>query len=235
MDHPRAPRYLRLFHWLYARRWQLLALFLGVLIPLWIFGALAEEILEQEVFAFDAPILLLMRRLATPWLDQFMLLCSRLGFAYGVVPLDILILLLLLGRRRWGQALFWALAVGGAALLNVFAKSAFGRVRPDLWVSIAPETSFSFPSGHAMASMALVAALVVLLWPTRWRWPTLALGGLFVALVGLSRVYLGVHYPSDILAGWTASLAWVAGLSNVLYGRSPRYSGSRHDRSNVRA
>jgi len=124
----------------------------------------------------------------------------------------------LAARRRRGDAFFWGLAVGGAALLNVAAKYSFGRSRPDYWLSIAPETTFSFPSGHAMQTMALVAALVVLVWPTKARWPVLILGGSFVLLVGLSRVYLGVHYPSDIVAGWAAASAWVVGLSIVLYG-----------------
>jgi undecaprenyl-diphosphatase len=136
-----------------------------------------------------------------------------------VIPIGLLVLLLFVRRRRWGDALFWGLAVGGAGVLNFAAKQLFERIRPNLWLSIAPETTYSFPSGHAMGSMALVAALVVLLWPTRWRWLTLLVGSFFVLMVGLSRVYLGVHYPSDIVAGWTASLAWVVGVSVVLYGR----------------
>lgn len=66
----------------------------------------------------------------------------------------------------------------------------------------------SFPSGHAMGSATLAAAVVMLLWRTRWRWPALVLGVCFAVWVGASRVYLGVHYPSDILAGWTAALTW---------------------------
>jgi len=197
----------------------LIILFVGVLIPLWIFGQLAEDVIDRDQFGFDEPILLFMYNNATPLFDQIMLFFSLIGYRFGVVPVDILVFLFFLQRRRWGDLLFWGIAVGGAALLNLGAKYSFGRVRPDLWLSIAPETTFSFPSGHAMGSMALVAAVVVLTWPTRWRWLTLILGSIFVFMVGVSRVYLGVHYPSDILAGWAASLAWVIGVSMVLYGR----------------
>jgi undecaprenyl-diphosphatase len=209
----------RIWLWLRRRQWLLLVLFVGVLIPLFVFGELAEDVAEREQFFFDDPILLFMHRQATPWLDNAMLFFSLIGDRFGVIPADIGIMLLLLWRRRWGDALFWSLAVGGAAVLNLAAKQSFGRIRPELWLSIAPEKTFSFPSGHAMESMAFVAALAVLTWPTRWRWPVLLLGSLFVLLVGLSRVYLGVHYPSDIVAGWAASLAWVLGVSIILYGR----------------
>jgi membrane-associated phospholipid phosphatase len=199
--------------WLYRQRWPVLVLFFGVLVPLLVFGKLAGDVAEQEVFSFDKPILLFIHSLSTPFLDKIMLAFSALGYLFGVVPLDIGIFLCFLWCRRWGDAVFWGLAIGGAALLNVIAKSAFGRIRPDLWLSIAPEVTFSFPSGHAMGSMALVTTLAVLAWPTRWRWVSLIVGGLFVFMVGLSRSYLGVHYPSDILAGWAASLAWVLGVS----------------------
>lgn len=195
--------------WLYRRCWSLLLVFLLILLPLYLFGRLADGVVEEDVFFFDRPILLLARSLANPTLDQVMVTLSRIGYAWGVIPFDIGLLILLCLRKRWSKAVIWALSVGGAALLNVIAKTIFGRVRPDLWLSIEPETSLSFPSGHAMGSMALVAALVALMWPTRWRWLVLFTGTLFVFGVSLSRIYLGVHYPSDILAGWMASLAWV--------------------------
>ncbi len=165
----------------------------------------------------DRDFLLSLHAHATPQFDQIMLFFSLIGSRVGVVPVDVMVFLILAMMRRWGDALFWGLAVGGASLLNAAAKHTFQRVRPDLWPSIAPETTYSFPSAHAMQTMALVAALLVLLWPTRWRWPTLIAGAAFVVLVGLSRVYLGVHYPTDVLGGWAASLAWVIGLSIVFY------------------
>ncbi|MBB4636579.1 undecaprenyl-diphosphatase [Longimicrobium terrae] len=206
-----------------ARRWRiLLALFAGVLLPLLGFGMLANDVMEHEGLFWDAPILHFVHDQSTPALDRFMLFMSAIGYAWGVVPAVPVLFIILMAYRRRGDALFFALAVGGAGLMNRGAKLFFRRTRPALWTSIAPETSFSFPSGHAMGSMALAAAVVALLWPTRWRWPAIVVGGAFTFLVGLSRVYLGVHYPSDVLAGWSASLAWVVGVSFVAYGRAAK-------------
>lgn len=188
--------------------WQLVLVFAGLLLPLWGFAELADEVMEGEPFAFDEPILLFAQQLADEGLDRLFLLASNLGHEWGVVPADILLVLglFLAGRRR--QGLFAGIALAGSGLLNIAAKQAFARDRPTLWASIAPEHNFSFPSGHAMGSMTLATVLVLLCWPTRWRWPVLAAMLVFVPLVGFSRVYLGVHYPSDILAGWAAALAW---------------------------
>lgn len=190
--------------------WRLVLVFVGLLLPLWGFAELADEVLDGEPFAFDEPILLFAREAATAGLDQLFMLASKLGYEWGVVPVDILLVLGLALARRPRDGLFAGVALAGSALLNIAAKQAFARDRPTLWESIAPEHNFSFPSGHAMGSMTLAMVLVLLCWHTRWRWPVLAAAALFVVLVGLSRVYLGVHYPSDILAGWTAALAWTA-------------------------
>lgn len=189
-------------------RLRLLLLFAGLLLPLWGFAELAEDVLEGEGFAFDVPLLRFAHAVGNDGLDRFLLVVTHLGYEWFVVPFDVLLVLWLAVRRRVREGLFAALALGGSALLNVAAKQAFARVRPDLWASLAPEQSFSFPSGHAMGSMTLAWVAVLLAWRTRRRWPVLLLAVPFALLVGLSRVYLGVHFPSDILAGWAAASMW---------------------------
>ncbi|MFT4247317.1 MAG: phosphatase PAP2 family protein [Pseudomonas sp.] len=212
-------------HWLRDNAWRLVLLFAGVLLPLGVFVALADEVHAFEDFFFDEPLLWRMRGVASPGLDAFFVGISRLGYQYGVIPLDILIVLVLLALRRWREASFAAFGFAGSALLNLGAKHFFQRQRPSLWESIAPESTFSFPSGHAMGSMTLAVVVVALAWWTRWRWPVTGLAGLFALLVGVSRVYLGVHYPSDILGGWSAALIWVVGLYLVMFRgtRRPRW------------
>lgn len=188
--------------------WRLLLVFIGLLLPLWGFAELADEIHEQEAIAFDEPLLHLAHGLATPGLDRFFVVLTEIGYLRGVVPFDIALVLLLPVLRRWRAAVFAAVALAGSGLLNVGTKLAFARHRPSLWESITPESTYSFPSGHAMGSATLAWVLVLLAWRTRWRWPVVVVAASFVLLVGFSRVYLGVHYPSDILAGWAAASAW---------------------------
>jgi membrane-associated phospholipid phosphatase len=202
-----------------AQRWALVALFGGVLAPLALFGALAAEVWAHEGFPWDGPILRFVHGYASPAHDALMIRISQIGGAGGMVPLCILAVAILLLRRQVRDALFLGLAYGGALALDGIAKALFHSARPMLWLSPAPASGYGFPSGHAMGSLALLAALAILAWPTHWRWPTLILGILAVLLIGLSRVYLGVHYPSDVLAAWLAAIAWVVGLRLILYSR----------------
>jgi len=192
-------------------------LFLGVLLPLWLFAEIGEKVHEVEKFVFDAPILLAAHQQGGPALDRFFLWISHAGYQYGVIPIDIVLVLALLVIKRWREATFAGVSLLGAALLNMGAKQFFARDRPSLWESISPESSFSFPSAHAMGSMTLVMTVILLAWPTRWRWPVTLLATLFVLLVGASRIYLGVHYPSDVIGGWVAAVAWVVGVYVALF------------------
>ncbi|TWI03531.1 undecaprenyl-diphosphatase [Luteimonas cucumeris] len=198
---------------------RLALLFAGVMLPLWVFAELADEVRDAEAFPFDQPLLLFARDMARAGFDRLFLFFSAIGYRYGVVPFDLLLVLALAIARRFREGLFAAIALGGSALLNVATKQFFARQRPGLWDSIAPETTYSFPSGHAMGSATLACVLIMLAWRTRWRWPVIVAMAVFVPMVGLSRIYLGVHYPSDILAGWAAALVWVIGCyALVFYG-----------------
>jgi undecaprenyl-diphosphatase len=201
---------------------RLLLAFACIALPLWGFGELAEDVLEAEAFGFDLPLLQAAHAVSGARLDAVFLFLSAVGYAWGVVPADIVLVLALALARRFREATFAAVATGGSALLNMVAKQGFRRERPALWESIAPEATYSFPSGHAMGSATLGCVAVVLLWHTRARWPALVLAVGFVLGVGASRVYLGVHYPSDILAGWAAALAWTVSVYLIAFRRDAR-------------
>lgn len=153
----------------------------------------------------------------TPLLDTVALQLTYLG-ATSVVAMTLLVAstLLWMGRHRWSVALLWTAVLGNAAL-NTALKLAFARPRPAVFpfrISGIGESASSFPSGHAMSSVVVygtLAYLVARLEPAgRMRRATLAFAAMLVLLVGASRLYLGVHYPSDVLAGYVAGFAWAA-------------------------
>jgi undecaprenyl-diphosphatase len=190
----------------------LIPLFAAVLVPFVIFARLARHYHRVGGFTWDEPILHAIHERATPAGDAVAVWLAHAGGKETTLPLAIAVTCVLLVQKKRRAAWYYVLATGGSALLNLAAKEFFERRRPFLWESPTPKFSYSFPSSHAMGSMAVFAAIAVLLWPTRWRWIVVVGAGIFVFLVGVSRLYLGVHYPSDVLAGWCASLAWVVGL-----------------------
>ena len=198
-----------------------------MLAPLWVFGVFADAVHDGRPFAFDVPLLELARSLASPSLDRWMLYASDLGYQWFVVPADVALLVLFVAAKRVRKAIFVAASVIGSLALNFATKSVFPRARPSLWESIAPEHSYSFPSGHAMGAATLAAVLVLLTWNRPGRWPVLVLSTAFAAWVGASRVYLGVHYPSDIVAGMLAAVAWCSFAYLIV--RPHRHTGNLPD------
>ncbi|UBF25870.1 phosphatase PAP2 family protein [Kovacikia minuta CCNUW1] len=213
----RPKNFLSFLRKLLLARWQsLLLLFFGMVLPLFIFEQLAVVIWQNQDFSWDDSILLAIHQTATPELDRFVSWFTQLGVYRGVVPAVIAISIGLLYGRRWRSLAFLLTTTLGSAVINRVAKALLHRIRPSLWNSVSPELDYGFPSGHAMSSMSFVAALVILTWGTRWCWLVLLSGGLFVGAIGWSRLYLGVHFPSDVLAGWMVSLAWAIGVSLVI-------------------
>ena len=217
MNHPSAPR---------TR--SHLALLLGVLLPLFLFSRLARELQEDGGFTADKPVLLFVHRWATPRFDHAVV---RLTNTAGVRVMPVMALLVSLGlwrARQPRQAAFFFLSVAGSAAIMETVKRFMRRARPNLWVSPAPEKDFGFPSGHSMASLSFGLASTFLCWLTRWRWPVALAAGVYAPLIGLSRMYLGVHYPSDVLAAWAAAIAWTAGLHQIMF-RPPARPASAED------
>lgn len=184
-------------------------LLLGCMLPWLIFGLLAVTIETSGHFLGDRRVLLFLNQHASSGLDKLAIGFTNVGDTGPMMGLGLLIVLGLVRRKQRREALVFALAVGGSMLLTQVLKPLFARPRPDLWVSIKPVFTYSFPSGHAMDTAAVATAVGFLLWQFRARWPTRVLGPLFVLGVGWSRMYLGVHFPSDVLAGWMSAGGWV--------------------------
>ncbi|MFD2271524.1 phosphatase PAP2 family protein [Undibacterium arcticum] len=202
--------------WLRRHYLKLLILFGGVLLPLYLFGTLAEDVVEKEIFFCSTSLFSCSSTvMQTPCSMRPWYFFTRAGSAAALAPFDVLVFFSTCYDGEIECKRLFLGSCGGRGGVAQYARQTrfFARGRPDFWISLLPETTFSFPSGHAMHSMAVVAALVALTWHSRWRWLVALIGVCFVFLVGLSRIYLGVHFPSDILAGWTASLTWVIGLS----------------------
>lgn len=202
---------------LIKHRIALLLLLIGVFLPLQIFGELAEDVWENKGgFPWDVPTLLAIHSVASPQLNAFAMTFTKFGVFWGVFPVAIVVSFALLFKRYWHHLTYLLITLLGSILINRVAKVLLHRVRPHLWQSPAPELDYGFPSGHAMSSMTLVVALVILTWGSRWCWLVLLVGGGFVLAIGWTRLYLGVHYPSDILAGWAASVAWAIGVKLLI-------------------
>lgn len=184
--------------------------------PVIIFLKLAGEVVEKEQIPFDVAILEMIHTQANTTWDAVFFAITTAGDVASIIAITIILSAYLYYKKRRRDMVILVASVGGAAVANIVLKLLLQRARPSLWHSSVVETTFSFPSGHAMLSSALIFSLVVILWKTRYRWLAIVGGALFVLLVGLSRLYFGVHYPSDIIAGWSVSMAWVVIVAFVV-------------------
>ena len=185
---------------------------LAALLSLFLFAKLASEVREGETSGFDNAVRTWIHQFASPQMTVAMKFISLLGYDILIVALVIAILMFL--RLRWKRAAVWlSITMAGAVLLDVTLKHEFHRPRPVPYFGDAPH-SYSFPSGHALASFCFYGVLAGLI---AHRIERLSLrivvalvAALLVLAIGISRIYLGVHYPSDVLAGYIAAAMWVA-------------------------
>ena len=190
--------------------------FVGAVAALLLFAWLAHRILAGETIAFDAAVRNTVHTWASPRLTYAMRGFSWIGSEIVLVPLGTFVAFRLnhLGRRP-AAVLFVVAAMGGEAL-NQVLKLAFRRSRPAPFFGYPLPDTYSFPSGHAMVSFCfyvVLAGILTLRMPPGPRKAAFWTAGVGLALsIGLSRIYLGVHYPSDVLAGYAAALIWVASV-----------------------
>jgi undecaprenyl-diphosphatase len=192
-----------------------LAAAVGALI---LFGWLAEEVMEGDTKQFDATIRNAIHNHATPFLTSIMQVFSFLGSVGWVTFFGVLVVCVCLYFKRRRMAAFLAIAVVGAGTLDYVLKLTFHRPRPLAFFGTSP-SSFSFPSGHALGSFCFYGILAAVLSDRAVEHKSKLLiwlaAALLVGMIGLSRIYLGVHYPSDVIAGYLAGAVWVTAVTVV--------------------
>lgn len=170
----------------------------------------------------EAAFLIWIHSHSRPSLDAAFWVSHQLGRFAFCAPLVLLVAVWHLRRRERGWTWLWLLLGAGTYLIQGGLKELVERPRPDLWPRLIAESSFSFPSGHAMAAATfypLLAWDVARHRPGRGR-PAFVLAACFVLFIGFGRLYLGVHWPSDVLAGWALGLVQTAAGVGILERRA---------------
>jgi undecaprenyl-diphosphatase len=195
-----------------ARLWLVTAL--ALILFVW----LAREMTSGDAMRLDTPIRDAVHARSSPPLTAAMRGVSLIGSEVCLVPLGLILVWWLVAAKRRRAAVVFAVAALGAEGLDQIMKLLFNRPRPEPFFGLASPITHSFPSGHAMVSCCFFGVLAAILaargasWaPSRLtRMAIFTAAALLVALMGFSRVYLGYHYPTDVLAGYAAAVIWLA-------------------------
>ncbi len=191
--------------------WLTVGLAVSALV-IWAFAELADGVVEGESRRFDRAVLLWIHAHSPEWLDGPMRLVTALGYGQVVLPLLAAVVFAFYLKGWTLSATLLLVSTVGGSLLTALLKAVFGRARPELFESGYAASFYSFPSGHAAVAVGFYGTLTLILaYRLRGfaRWAVVASGVLLVLLIGFSRLYLGVHYPTDVLAGFLAAPLWV--------------------------
>ena len=199
-------------------------------LALWLFAEIADEVLEKETEAFDTAILQTIANFHTPLLNKIMIGVTFLGEPIFLTWLSLIFGLVLLLQKRWGSLIATVITPTGAIVLNFWLKNIFSRARPELWEHIIDVNFYSFPSGHAMISLVIYGFIGYWLASSfkRWRISIISFTSFLIAAIGLSRLYLGVHWPTDVIAGYAAGLVWLITCILSLEVARKYFSNYRH-------
>jgi undecaprenyl-diphosphatase len=171
------------------------------------FAELVKDVWFREGLVWDAPLMLAIHHLSSPWLDTAMRAATQIG-EIGAIAVAVLVAAWLCRKQEYTSAISIIVSLSGAAALNELMKILLKRPRPVLFPPLVVERDFSFPSGHVTAATAVFGFLAVLLWRSKHRgWAVFSASWVFV--VAVTRIYLGVHYPSDVLGAMTLASLWL--------------------------
>lgn len=180
-----------------------------------LFGVILEDVLARdEIAVFDAPIVRFVAENRVAWLTFVMKGVSQLGRAEFIIILTVAAGLYFHQRTgQWRPLLLLLAAAGGAGVLDLIAKLVIAQPRPPAVWMVVPATGYAFPSGHTTLSavyftLAHFSARVRHTWRAKVFIYTVAVAIAF--LIGVSRVYLGAHWPTDVVGGWALAVAWLA-------------------------
>ena len=181
----------------------------------WVFGGIAVAVAAADTITLiDLDIAHWLHTHANPAVTEFMLLITHMHSVPGITALSVLTGLVFVWKKEWYWLLALAVSVGGGMTINVLVKHAFHRARPSFDDPLLLLTTYSFPSGHTAGATLFYGALTTYLFSRihswHWRQPIIAIAVLMVLTVGVSRMYLGVHYLSDVLGAIAESTAWLA-------------------------
>ncbi|KAB7709111.1 phosphatase PAP2 family protein [Bacillus aerolatus] len=179
----------------------------------WAFLEVVEALKENKVEAFDLAIIDEVQSWVTAGRTDLVVYITHLGSVKGIAGGTLLAALILFLKRKRDYALFIILTVAvGAGYFNHLLKELFKRQRPDV-LPLIEQGGYSFPSGHSMGSFIFYGALAFILFQLldklSWKVTGALTALLFIFIIGLSRIYLGVHYPSDVVGGYAAGAAWL--------------------------
>ncbi|MDQ3302624.1 MAG: phosphatase PAP2 family protein [Actinomycetota bacterium] len=187
-----------------------------------LFAKIVEDVVEGESRRFDETILLFIHGYTPGWLDGPLRLVTALGYYWVVLPLLVVAVYAFYRKGRKVSAALLVVSTVGGIFLTTALKALFQRSRPELFDSGYTASFYSFPSGHATIAVGFYGTLTLLV---AWRltgfrrWAVAVAGSALVLLIGFSRLYLGVHYPTDVIAGFLAAPLWVitVGISYFLW------------------
>jgi membrane-associated phospholipid phosphatase len=192
----------------------------AAIMALMLFAWLAEEVLEAGTQHFDDSVRAAVHQHASPAVTVLMRGITLLGSMEVLLPAVLIVLTFLLVRRKRYEAIVLSVTMAGGLILNIVLKWSFHRARPDPFFNLVMPTTYAFPSGHALLSLCFYGVMARVLsdsWKSQGlHWMVWSAAVCLIGLIGFSRIYLGMHYPSDVVAGYAAAIVWIGAVTMLI-------------------